>query len=50
VSKGRKYEAGTFHPLTRFNDERIGEVFSREVLTMLVAKDLLSMLSMGLEN
>jgi hypothetical protein len=35
-------EAGVFHPLTRFNDERIGEVFSREVLAMLVAKDLLS--------
>jgi len=35
-------EAGVFHKIPRIDDSRLAEVFAREVLAMLVRKELLS--------
>jgi len=35
-------ESGVFHPFFRFDDERLADVFTREVLGFLIRKELLS--------
>jgi len=42
VTEGGVDEAGAFHKVRSFDDGHISEVFSREVLRMLVGKELLS--------
>ena len=42
VTEGGVDEAGVFHPISRIADERLTELFAREVLADLVRKELLS--------
>jgi hypothetical protein len=42
VTEGGVDEAGVFHQIPRIDDSRLAEVFAREVLAMLVCKELLS--------
>jgi hypothetical protein len=42
VTEGGVDEAGVFHKIQRIDDSRLAEVFAREVLAMLVRKELLS--------
>ena len=42
VTEGGVDEAGVFHKIPRIDDSRLAEIFSREVLAMLVRKTLLS--------
>jgi hypothetical protein len=42
LDRGLFPEAGVFHKLGSFDDGRIAEVFSREVLRFLIGKELLS--------
>jgi hypothetical protein len=42
VTEGDLDEAGVFHPISRIADERLAELFAREVLADLVRKELLS--------
>jgi len=42
VTEGGVDEAGVFHKIPRIDDSRLAEVFAREVLAMLVRKELLS--------
>jgi hypothetical protein len=42
VNEGGVDEAGVFHTIPRIDDSRLTEGFAREVLTMLVRKELLS--------
>ncbi len=42
VTEGGVDEAGVFHKIPRIDDSRLAEIFTREVLAMLVRKELLS--------
>ena len=42
VTEGGVDEAGVFHKIPRIDDSRLAEIFAREVLSMLVRKELLS--------
>ena len=42
VTEGGTDEAGVFHKIPRIDDTRLAEIFAREVLAMLVRKELLS--------
>jgi hypothetical protein len=42
VTEGGTDEAGVFHKIPRIDDSRPAEIFAREVLAMLVRKELLS--------
>ncbi|TFG92595.1 MAG: transposase [Syntrophobacterales bacterium] len=42
VTEGGADEAGVFHKIPRIDDSRLAEIFAREVLSMLVRKELLS--------
>ncbi|MCJ7589089.1 MAG: transposase [Candidatus Aminicenantes bacterium] len=42
MTEGGVDEAGVFHPISRIADERLAELFAREVLADLVRKELLS--------
>jgi hypothetical protein len=42
VTEGGVDEAGVFHKIPRIDDSRLAEIFAREVLAMLVRKELLS--------
>ena len=42
VTEGGTDEAGVFHKIPRIDDSRLAEIFAREVLAMLVRKELLS--------
>jgi len=42
VTEGGVDEAGVFHKIPRIDDSRLAEVFAREVLSMVVRKELLS--------
>jgi len=42
VTEGGVDEAGVFHKIPRIDDSQLAEVFAREVLAMLVRKELLS--------
>jgi len=42
VTEGGVDEAGVFHKIPRIDDSRLTEIFAREVLAMLVRKELLS--------
>jgi hypothetical protein len=42
VTEGGVDEAGVFHQILRIDDSRLAEIFAREVLAMLVRKELLS--------
>jgi len=42
VTKGGTDEAVVFHKIPRIDDPRLAEIFAREVLAMLVRKELLS--------
>jgi hypothetical protein len=42
VTEGGVDEAGVFHKISRIDDSRLTEIFAREVLAMLVRKELLS--------
>jgi len=42
VTEGGVDEAGVFHKIPRIDDARLAEIFAREVLAMLVRKELLS--------
>jgi len=42
VTEGGADEAGVFHKIPRIDDARLAEIFTREVLSMLVRKELLS--------
>jgi len=42
VTEGGVDEAGLFHKIPRIDDSRLAELFAREVLAMLVGKELLS--------
>jgi hypothetical protein len=42
VTEGGVDEACVFHKITRIDDSRLAEIFAREVLAMLVRKELLS--------
>jgi hypothetical protein len=43
VTEGGMDRAGIFHLVPRIDDSRLEEIFSREVLAMLVRKELLSL-------
>ena len=42
VTEGGVDEAGVFHKIPRIDDSRLAEIFAREVLGMLVRKELLN--------
>jgi hypothetical protein len=42
VTEGGVDEVGVFHQILRIDDSRLAEIFAREVLAMLVRKELLS--------
>jgi hypothetical protein len=42
VTEGGTDEAGVFHKIPRIDDSRLAEIFAREILAMLVRKELLS--------
>ena len=42
MTEGGTDEAGVFHKIPRIDDSRLAEIFAREVLAMLVRKELLS--------
>jgi hypothetical protein len=42
VTEGGVDETGVFHKIPRIDDSRLAEIFAREVLAMLVRKELLS--------
>jgi hypothetical protein len=42
VTEGGRNAAGVFHEILRIDDTRLGKLFAREVLAMLVGKELLS--------
>jgi Putative transposase len=42
VTEGGVDKAGVFHKISRFDDSRLAELFAREVLAMLVCRELLS--------
>jgi len=42
MTKTKMYVAGVFHEIPRMDDSRLAEIFAREVLAMLVRKELLS--------
>jgi hypothetical protein len=42
VTEGEVDGAGVFHQILRLDDSRLAELFARELLTMLVRKELLS--------
>jgi hypothetical protein len=42
VTEGGVDEAGVFHKIPRIDDSRLAGIFAREVLAMLVRKELLS--------
>jgi len=42
VTEGGVDEAGVFHRLSRFDDTRLGDVFTRELLAFLVGRARLS--------
>jgi hypothetical protein len=42
VTEGGTDKKGAFHKVPRFNDDRLAEVFAREVLGFLVGRELLS--------
>jgi len=42
VTEGGTDEADVFHKIPRIDDSRLAEIFAREVLAMLVRKELLS--------
>jgi len=42
VTEGGADVAGVFHKIPRIDDSRLAEIFAREVLSMLVRKELLS--------
>jgi hypothetical protein len=42
VTEGGADKAGVFHKIPRIDDSRLAEIFAREVLSMLVRKELLS--------
>jgi hypothetical protein len=42
ATEGGVNEAGVFHKIPRIDDSRLAEIFAREVLAMLVRKELLS--------
>jgi hypothetical protein len=42
MNRKRFMSAGVFHKIPRIDDSRLAEIFAREVLAMLVRKELLS--------
>jgi hypothetical protein len=45
VTEGGADEEGVFHKIPRIDDSRLAEIFAREVLSMLVRKELLEFIA-----
>jgi len=43
MTEGGMHEDGRFHRVSRFDDARIGELFSREVFAALLRRQLISL-------